>query len=499
MTTTDPAVVDIDEVIRRFADLPTLAPVAMEVIRLADDERASMADLAAAISVDPGLTARLLRLANSANYGQQREVTNLDRATALLGLRTVKLLSLGFTLVANMNDGPIDTSKVWRRSLASSVLARRLANDIDRRQADDAFVAGLLSNIGKLALASEPVYVDAFNNGGPWMSTADEIELLGFASDEVTSRILTAWGLPELLSNVIGTRSEPAVDGHDGQLASILQVADAMAVLLLVETDEEKARALEATRIAAAGSLGMTMPQIKAIIDEMTGELDEIAAMFELEAITSTPITDIILSAQEHLARISLDIASTLNQEQQRNEALTQDNERLATQASTDGLTGLPNRRTFDAYLTNQIGGRLRNPRNTSLALIIFDLDFFKKVNDDFGHAVGDDVLRAVAERIDGGTRRSELSARIGGEEFAVVLPDTSPIELEKAAERFRALIGTEPVETGMGPLSVTASVGAAHTTVVDEDTATTLFTTADQALYESKEGGRNQVTMKSL
>lgn len=499
MTNAESALVDIEQVIGRFSDLPTLAPVAMEVIRLADDERASLGDLAAAIGVDPGLAARLMRLANSATYGQSQEVTNLDRATALLGLRTVKLLSLGFTLVANMNEGPIDTAIIWRRSLATSVMARRLAAERDRRLGDDAFVAGLLSNIGKLALAQEAIYADAINERGPWLSAADEQELLGFVSDEVTSRILASWGLPPVLSEAIRTRASPDETDPMAHLAAILQVADAAAVLLLVESDEDKATALEHVRLSAAAYLGMTMGEVEAVIRELNDELNEITAMFEFETITSTPITEIVASAQEHLARISLDIVSTLTQEQQRNEQLAEVNERLEAEASTDGLTGLPNRRTFDAYLSNQVSGRVRSPRGTSLGLIIFDLDYFKSVNDDFGHAVGDVVLRTIAARIGSGTRRSELSARIGGEEFAVVLPDTSPLELDKAAERFRAMVSDEPVETDVGPLSVTVSVGAVHATSVAPESVTALFKTADDALYESKKNGRDQVTIKAL
>lgn len=493
------APVTIEQVIAGFGDLPTLAPVAMEVLRLADDENASMADLSAAIGVDPGLAARLMRLANSAMYGQTSEVTNLDRATALLGLRTVKLLSLGFSLVGNANAGPSDTSIMWRRSLATSVLARRLASAIDKKLGDDAFVAGLLANIGKLALLNVPAYVDALNDKGPWLTPEDETELLGFTSDEVTARVLVSWGLPEVLANAVRLRAEPPSEGPMAHLPAVLQVADHAAMLMLVDTDEGKSTALDRLTNTAAAHLGHTIDQIEEIIAEVSPDLDEIASMFDLEAIAGTPIADIMMSAQAQMAKLSLDVASALSQEQQRNEELAEDNERLAAEASTDPLTGLPNRRTFDAYLFNQIEGRLRRGRDTSLGLIMFDLDHFKSINDNFGHGIGDEVLCATGERIQSGTRRGELSARIGGEEFAVVLPDVSGDELARAAERFRGLVGDEPIETSIGPLTVTTSVGAAQSSVSSPDTQTKLFAMADAALYESKDCGRDRVTTRTL
>jgi diguanylate cyclase (GGDEF)-like protein len=503
VTDTTPVPVDaqekLNQVVAGFSDLPTLAPVAMEVIRLADDENASMGDLASAISSDPGLASRLMRLANSAMYGQSQEVTNLDRATALLGLRTVKLLSLGFSLVANMSQGSIDTSTIWRRSLATSVLARRLAADTDRRLSDDAFIAGLLSNIGKLAMADDATYLSAMAEHGLWLSPDQELTVLGFTSDQVTARILGEWGLPPLLSRVIAERHDPPEEGVEATLAGILQVADSAAMLLLCETDDDKARALETLRIGGETHLDVTLTELEGIISDVSPELDDIALMFDLQAITTIPVTDIVMAAQAHMASLSLDVVTALSHEQQRNQALTTDNQRLAAEASTDPLTGLPNRRTFDAYLDNQIEGRARKPRASAVGVIMMDLDRFKSINDNFGHGVGDEVLKETGTRILEATRRGELSARVGGEEFAIILPDTTSDELALAAERFRSLIGDTPISTSIGPLPVTISVGAAQTHRPVSGSQSSLLAEADAALYESKNNGRNRVTTRSL
>ena len=98
--------------------------------------------------------------------------------------------------------------------------------------------------------------------------------------------------------------------------------------------------------------------------------------------------------------------------------------------------------------------------------------------------------------RIGQSTRRNELSARVGGEEFALVAPETSAEELQQAAERFRKLIGGEDIATDIGPLTVTASLGAAFTASVGPETGKSLYEVADKALYESKSGGRDRVTV---
>ncbi|MFQ5556497.1 MAG: GGDEF domain-containing protein, partial [Acidimicrobiales bacterium] len=172
----------------------------------------------------------------------------------------------------------------------------------------------------------------------------------------------------------------------------------------------------------------------------------------------------------------------------------------LAEQAATDSLTGLPNRRTFDAYLANQVAGRARRSRDTGLALLVLDLDHFKSVNDNYGHGVGDEVLREVSTRIREATRRGELCARLGGEEFAVVLPDTDQEEVAATAERFRHLIGDEPVDTSIGPLTITVSIGGGHTRGEShDDIATGLLRCADTALYRAKAAGRDRVSMSSI
>ena len=162
--------------------------------------------------------------------------------------------------------------------------------------------------------------------------------------------------------------------------------------------------------------------------------------------------------------------------------------DRLTAQATTDGLTGLANHATFHAALTDAVALADRHGRPVSLAVI--DLDHFKTVNDTLGHRAGDGALQTVAAILRGHARRSDVVARIGGEELAWLMPETPVAEAAVAAERLRASIAAAPVAA---PLGLTASVGLTGLREGDPD-ADAVFARADGALYRAKDLGRNRV-----
>lgn len=488
-------------VVEQFGDLATLAPVAVEIIRLADDEDASLNELADAISRDPALTARLLRVANSAVHGQTRQVVKLSRAVSLLGSHTVKLLSLGFSLVVGSDPGLVDTKLLWRRSLVSAVLAQRFALICRPRLAEDAYIAGLLGNIGGVALTRWPQYADQLDDDLPWLTPERERNLLGYTATDVTAAILDGWGMPPNLVIPIRNRNLPIASDQCCDLASVLQVADA-AALLLVSTDvDAQAEALNNLTLAGAANMGVTAGQMEDLIQSAEVDLNDVTSMFDLGIVSAIPISEIMILAQSRMAKLTQSLANQLVQQEEENRSLLDINRRLNNEAATDPLTGIANRRTFRAYLESQVGGRLRFANPTELGMIVFDIDDFKSINDKYGHDVGDQVLREVGKRLSSSSRRSDLAARIGGEEFAVIMPDIQPEEMAMVAERLRSMFHEHPVPTTAGPLSVTISLGVSYTlgqlaSVADREL---LYTTADAAMYESKQAGKNHVTMKAV
>jgi diguanylate cyclase (GGDEF)-like protein/PAS domain S-box-containing protein len=164
--------------------------------------------------------------------------------------------------------------------------------------------------------------------------------------------------------------------------------------------------------------------------------------------------------------------------------------ERLAHLALADELTGLPNRRAFFDALERLVAGMQR--RGTHAAVAILDVDQFKRINDTFGHAAGDEVLRTVARVCARNLRQEDLIARIGGDEFAVQLPELSAAEAAEIVERVRARLEETEVAVDGRRVTVTFSAGVAE---IDPTAATMVsIMRADARLYEAKCAGRNRV-----
>lgn len=165
--------------------------------------------------------------------------------------------------------------------------------------------------------------------------------------------------------------------------------------------------------------------------------------------------------------------------------------ELMARLARQDPLTGLANRAAFDEALAREWGRGGRRP--APLALLLFDVDHFKRVNDGHGHAAGDAVLRDLAALLGGQLRPDALLARVGGEELAVVLPDAGLAEARALGERCRAAVEGHAFGFEGRSLPVTVSAGAAAREAADGGPAA-LLARADARLYEAKRGGRNQL-----
>ncbi|RUO25445.1 hypothetical protein CWE09_01530 [Aliidiomarina minuta] len=169
--------------------------------------------------------------------------------------------------------------------------------------------------------------------------------------------------------------------------------------------------------------------------------------------------------------------------------------DKLKKLASTDELTGIYNRRFFILRMEEFFASVQREQQVVCVAM--FDLDFFKKVNDTYGHAMGDEVLKRIAEEVQKNIRRTDIFARIGGEEFALIMPHTSPEEAAVLAEKLRIVIGQLNFTHNGENFKVTATFGiAAMQKGVPR--ADMVLNQADQAVYKGKNAGRNRVTLCS-
>ena len=173
--------------------------------------------------------------------------------------------------------------------------------------------------------------------------------------------------------------------------------------------------------------------------------------------------------------------------------------EQLDRLSRTDALTGLNNRYQFNALLPNWLASARR--QNSALALVLLDIDFFKKINDQYGHRAGDLYLQAFAERMRQVFRRdSDILLRLGGEEFAVLMPDTSLEQAMALAEHFRAELSERPLQVPTPSQEqqppLTCSLGVGTFQPLCDDSAEAFYTRVDNALYRAKAAGRNRLEL---
>ncbi|MEQ6886892.1 diguanylate cyclase [Salicola sp. Rm-C-2C1-2] len=168
-------------------------------------------------------------------------------------------------------------------------------------------------------------------------------------------------------------------------------------------------------------------------------------------------------------------------------------NARLEQQSQTDGLTGLLNRSAWESLLASEFE-RFRRYRSVG-TLLMFDIDHFKPINDTWGHQAGDDVIRAIAAMVMERLRQTDIAGRYGGEEFAVILPETDLAGGEILGERLRQSISSMQVTTEAGLLECSVSLGVAQVTDAMSDHQQWL-SHADKALYAAKANGRNQIAL---
>jgi diguanylate cyclase len=217
---------------------------------------------------------------------------------------------------------------------------------------------------------------------------------------------------------------------------------------------------------------------------------------YEEVKVLSTVLRDLIRRLAEKTRQMN-QLNTTLEERvTERTRELEKANKKLEETVRTDAVTGLNNRRYLFELGKTSIKKAVR--AGTPLSAIMFDADYFKKVNDTYGHAVGDKALIHLSSLANGAVRDIDILARIGGEEFAVLLENTTEEKAAEVAERLRTAIADSPLPLERGNLSLNVSVGVASFIPDSSDELDILLVQADKALYAAKAGGRNRVYLYS-
>jgi diguanylate cyclase (GGDEF)-like protein len=477
----------------------------MRVLELVQSENASVKQIAEVVTRDPAMSAKLLKLVNSPLFTRGRRIGSVDQALVLLGLRAVKVSLLGFSLTAALRqeaDTGFDYAGYWRSSICFAVAARMLAQRIDQHHEDEAFVAGLLADVGQVAAhravprVYDPTLAASRSSDRPLHEL--EAETLGYAHDTVGGKLLEKWGLPERMCQAVAGHHQPIdtesrVDG----LSYVLRLAERVTSCLvgpgqacgLAELEALLAQHLVLSSQEAAGVLEEIIAHVPATADAFGLQITDLQTYAELQASALAQMTQLGVAAEAECTQAheqASDAARRVDRMQQENQMLRRD-------AATDRLTRVGNRASFDEHL--QASWSVAREQGAPLAIILLDIDHFKKLNDTYGHLAGDEVLRQIGQVLRQYRGETCFPARYGGEEFALIMNNLPPQEAERLAECVRRQIAAMTVEHLGRRLYVTASFGIAHTTSsTTTEGALDLLAQADQHLYEAKGTGRNRV-----
>lgn len=482
--------------------LPSLPAVAIKVLELTRDPQVSIARIAQTVQNDPALTTKVLRTVNSSFYGLSTPCPNVSRAMSLLGLNTVKSIVLSFSLVdmtkALGAGEAFDLTAYWRRAVYSAAAARVLAVATRKADPDDAFVGALLQDVGMLAsfaaLRGEYAKVASGIGGDHDELCGHERKALGFDHAKVGGQLAERWKLPaELVDCISHHHQGDSAPSRSESLVRLVALGGFAAGALTLADPKPK---LGAFIVGARKWFGIDAAQSREMIESAAKGAAELTKVLDLTTGTKPDVATILMEANEQMAAAQEAAA-------QEQAALQRKNEELTKRATTDGLTGLHNRASYDREVHTAM--KRCKSAGQPISVVFLDADKFKSVNDQFGHQAGDAVLIETAKRLKEVTERIGTMCRYGGEEFVLVLPGVDLEKARKVGELLRQAIERRPFDLEEYDISGvvlqrTISVGVA---TCDPNAPSAAWTPehlthhADEAVYAAKQAGRNCVRWK--
>ncbi len=492
-------------------ELPTLPTVASEIITLTAREDTTLSDIGNLVSKDTALSAKILKVSNSAFYSFPQQISSINQAVSILGINAVRSLVLSFsflTMKAGKKKGHFNFENFWKISLAGAVASKLILERVKGADTEEIFVCGILQNLGELILARTfaEEYEEVLKkvNDAQYDTLNAEEEVFGTIHPTIGYEVAKNWGFPEVLLLPILYHHDPALyKGGDPKIdttTKALYLSDLLISILYSDKPEEFHKRFNKE---AKSLLGLKSNDVEYILNEVHTQVDQAGEYFGLRIKHTKSIQEILQEANIRLSLMNLDF-DQMNQElikakiklENITEELEKKNKILANLANMDGLTEIYNHRYFQNTLENEIDRSIRN--TAQLSLLLIDIDHFKKFNDTYGHQVGDFILKEFSQILKKNIRRYDTLARYGGEEFTVVLPDTNAEDALVVAEKLRKTVDDTTFEDGREEYHITASFGisSAQPATIDDFEKSDFISQADAALYEAKEGGRNQVAI---
>lgn len=475
----------------------------MRVLELTADRNASAHEIAGTIQNDPALTTKVLRTVNSSFYGLSSPCPSITRATSLLGINTVKSIVLGFSLVDSTKraglDAHFDMLSYWRRAVYSAAGARVVCLHTRRCDPEEAFIGGLVQDIGILAFAAtlRQEYDDVLNVVGTDHDLLHDSERakLGVDHCDVGARLAERWRLPPQIVESIRWHHAPGSCNPQHQQLLRSVAVGGMAAAVLADTANKKR--LGAFLVAVRDWFEIPADAARSLIQQINERSVELSKSLELKTGEAADLSSLISQAHDQLIATQVEL-------QRESVELRKSNDELARKTITDALTGAFNRAHFDEELKSVFDQSTGD--RSPLTIIFLDADRFKSVNDTHGHQAGDAVLIEIVRRLKDTIADLGSVYRYGGEEIAVLVRGADHERGVKIAELLRRRIAGTPfdldtVKPGLR-LPITVSLGVAtHDIERNRNFGAPgkLLHAADEGVYAAKQAGRNCVRIGRL
>ncbi|MGE0482272.1 MAG: HDOD domain-containing protein [Phycisphaerae bacterium] len=286
---------DVLIAIRQSDAIPSMPQIVTRLLEVTSDANYKQDEVVELLATDAGVTTDILRLANSALFGLTRQVSSLRQALTILGIRRTRTLVMGRCMIERANAGPphaLDVGFYWRRSLATGVLAARFADDVLSERREEAFIAGLLCDIGVMVLSRAlgtkyAPLAKAYSSAQTRDLLAQELKLLGVGHPEVSALVLERWMLPEeMVAAIRHHHNSPfdALPARVGHLAAIICGASDIARLLCHAPDKST---IAPTCTSAMALVGLPIATLGSVLQQVEADVRELASALRIDVVPS--------------------------------------------------------------------------------------------------------------------------------------------------------------------------------------------------------------------
>lgn len=452
-----------------------------------------------ALAQCPVLSGRVIGVANSAGSNAIHRMDTIDRCVRHLGAKQTRTIALTMAMQLMVDQLDVDQELVrglWASAAFKAVAAQLVAQTISPEQAEKAYSLGLLQDIGlPVLLAIDPVFFRDKLAGSSGKSSWVELERAHFGIDhaELGAVMLQSWNAPSDIVLQV-SRHHRTLDSDD--MAWLAEMPSRFAGLLPhldEQTTEDQSQTLAAVHARFLSDTFDTLDTLLARIKQRFKALGKAAG-----GVSQLP-RDFVHQLIQSVASDTFALAAKISRLDQQ---LAEQVDKLAkaqADALSDQLTGLLNRRGFESFGQQMLAQAAK--ANLSVACLMIDLDDFKPINDSFGHAAGDLILTTAADVLRANIAKGDLVARMGGDEFCILLLGERQADAHALAQRLHSLCNGRviPIDTDRSA-KLGMSIGGVFLKRVSNSTTTEdLTNAADQVMYDIKHAGKSGLKFETM